>query len=292
MNAPYPLPDLGLRPLVMGILNVTPDSFSGDGLMVEQNYVVAALLQGKQMVADGADILDIGGESSRPGATPVSIDEEIRRTIPVIAALCSKFPSLPISIDTVKPEVAAAAVEAGASIINDISGAKQNPAMPTLAAKCGVYLALMHNSSKANAVAEDKRLGAMYEAPTTEDIVDDVRRQLSDFAERAGAAGVARERIILDPGLGFGKTIEQNLRLINELDKLKTLGFPILAGPSRKSFIGRILDLPLNDRLEGTAAAVAVCVLRGADILRVHDVKEVARVVKMTAALTRQTKTS
>ncbi len=269
----------------MGILNVTPDSFSGDGLMSANDAVNAALRQAEQMIANGADILDIGGESTRPGAVPVNADEEIRRTIPVIEALRHTMPDMPLSIDTMKAEVAAKAVAAGAAIINDISGAQQNPAMLALAARHGVFLVLMHNSSSADAVTKDLRLGAMYEAPSSGDIVSDVKNQLKNLADNAMKAGVAREKIIVDPGLGFGKTIEQNLRLINELDKLKELGFPVLAGPSRKSFIGRTLDLPVEERLEGTAACVAACVMRGAAILRVHDVKEMARVAKMTATI-------
>ncbi len=279
------LSDLGRRPLVMGILNITPDSFSGDGLMAEENFLDAALHQATKMAEDGAELLDIGGESSRPGSVPVSAEEEMRRVVPVIEIVRRSLPSVPLSIDTVKPEVAEAALRAGAIMINDISGARQDPAMLTLAARSGAYLSLMHNSSRPDAVESDARLGGMYEAGGSQDIVGDVRRHLKEQAERALSAGVAREKIILDPGLGFGKTVEQNLRLINELDRLKTLGFPLLAGPSRKSFIGRALDLPVEERLEGTAAAVAVCVMRGASILRVHDVREMARVVKMTTAI-------
>lgn len=268
----------------MGILNVTPDSFSGDGLMGANDALTAALRQAGQMIADGADILDVGGESTRPGASPMNADEEIRRTIPVIEALRREMPQIPLSIDTMKPEVAVKALDAGATIINDISGTRQDPAMLTLAAQRGAYLVLMHNSSNANDVTNDARLGAMYDAHVSGDIVNDVNNQLKALAENAINAGVARDKIILDPGLGFGKMVEQNLRLMNELDKLKELGFPVLAGPSRKSFIGRTLDLPVDDRLEGTAACVAVCVMRGASILRVHDVKEMSRVAKMTVA--------
>ncbi|MDD5586995.1 MAG: dihydropteroate synthase [Alphaproteobacteria bacterium] len=281
----FSIPGLGSKPLIMGILNVTPDSFSGDGLMAGKEFVGAALRRAETMIAEGASILDVGGESSRPGSVPVSAEEEIRRTVPIIEAIRKRFPAVPVSVDTVKPEVAAAALAADASMINDISGARQDPAMRKLAAERGAYLVLMHNGSEANAVTQDARLGTMYEAKPSGDVVGDVHNELSDLAERAMNAGVAQNRIILDPGLGFGKTVEQNLRLINELDKLKALGFPVLAGPSRKSFIGRVLDLPVNDRLEGTAVAVAACVLRGANILRVHDVKAMARVAKMTAAI-------
>jgi dihydropteroate synthase len=280
-----PIPALGRRTLVMGILNVTPDSFSGDGLLKQPDFAAAALGQAERMIADGAGILDIGGESTRPGYIPVSADEEIRRTAPVIEAIHARWPDLPISIDTMKPAVAAAALEAGACLINDISGTAVDPAMLSLAAARGVYLVVMHNRSEGGAVTSDARLGNAYQAPVYNDIVADVLRDLRGMAGRAQAAGIAPERIILDPGLGFGKTVAQNLRLMDELDKIKTVGFPVLAGPSRKSFIGRVLDAPPDDRLEGTAAAVTICTLRGADILRVHDVKAMARVVKMARAI-------
>lgn len=284
MAAPLSL-DFARRPYVMGIVNVTPDSFSGDGLINREDAFAAALAQAERMIADGADMLDIGGESSRPGSTSVSVEEEIRRTAPVIAAIHEKHPSLPLSIDTVKTEVAAAALKAGAVIINDISGDRQEPAIRKLAAAQGAYLVLMDNRSSAEAVTRDARIGGVYQAPASADIVAEVRDDLRNLADTAMADGVAKERIILDPGYGFGKTVEQNLRLVNELDKLVALGFPVLAGPSRKSFIGLTLDAPVEDRLEGTAAVVAACVLRGAAILRVHDVKEMAKVVKMVHAI-------
>ncbi len=287
MNREKTLPFLRQRPLIMGILNATPDSFSGDGLLGPNGSSAATLRQAELMVANGADIIDIGGESTRPGASPVSADEELRRTIPVIEALRRQMPVVPLSIDTMKPEVAAQAATAGATIINDVSGTQQAPSMLKLAARHGVYLVLMHNSSHADAVIKDAHLGAMYEAPSSGDIVSDVKNQLKALANNAIKAGIAPDKIIIDPGLGFGKTVEQNLRLMNELDKLKELGFPVLAGPSRKSFIGRTLDLPVDDRLEGTAACVAACVMRGADILRVHDVKELARVASMANAISR-----
>lgn len=288
------IPGLGKRPLIMGILNITPDSFSGDGLMVmppptaeirRSSVIEAVLQQARRMIADGADILDIGGESSRPGSIPVSAEDEIERTAPVVEALHERFPLTPLSIDTVKPDVAKAALDKGACIINDISGTNQNPDMLKLASGTGAYIVLMHNSSQSNAVLQDPRLGSMYEAPASGDIVRDVTEQLNRLAENALKAGIKRERIILDPGLGFGKTVEQNLRLINELDKFAALGFPVLSGPSRKSFIGRTLDLSVEDRLEGTCAAIAISVMRGASILRVHDVKAMARVAKMTQAV-------
>ena len=285
MISTLPIADLGRRPLVMGIINVTPDSFAGDGLLRGSNYVDCAVKQARKMVADGADILDIGGESSRPGSETIGVEEEIRRVSPVVRALHEELPTVPISVDTVKPSVAGAALAVGASIINDISGEDQNPAMLLLAASSGAYLVLMHNRSCSEAVTRHEKIGGEYHAPSYDDVIKEIREELKIRAQRAIAIGVAPGRIILDPGLGFGKTVEQNLRLMNELDQLKSLGYPVLAGPSRKSFIGRVLDLPVEERMEGTAAAIAACVLRGASILRVHDVKEMTRVVKMTAAI-------
>ncbi len=277
--------DLGRRPLVMGIVNMTPDSFSGDGLLSHPNYVTAAVAQAEQMVADGADILDIGGESTRPGAEPVEAEEERQRVVPVIAALHAKMPQVPLSVDTMKPNVAAEALEAGACIINDVSRTKQDKAMLALAASTGVYIVLMHNRTMEGLVTVTPGLGSEYHAPVYENIVSDVMRDLRALANRAKDVGIPTDRIILDPGFGFGKTVEQNLLLINELDKLKSLGYPLLAGPSRKSFIGRVLEAPPEDRLEGTAATIAICALRGASILRVHDVKEMTRIVKMVSAV-------
>jgi len=271
------------RPLIMGILNVTPDSFSGDGVL----SVKAALAQAVQMAADGADILDIGGESTRPAAAPVEAEEELRRTIPVITAIHARLPDLPLSIDTMKPEVAAAALEAGATIINDISGAAQTPEMRKLAAQSGAYLCLMHNQAKAEATLQSATIGGEYLAAAYGDVVKDVAQDLLAFAKKAQAEGVAADKIILDPGIGFGKTPEQNMQLINHLDVFVALGFPVILGASRKSFIGRVLDVPPEERLEGTAAVTAIGTLRGAAILRVHDVKFMARVAQMTAAISK-----
>jgi len=258
--------DLGKRPLVMGIINVTPDSFSGDGVM----RVDEALALATRMIEEGADILDVGGESSRPGATPISAEEEMRRVVPVIAAIAKL--NMPIAIDTVKASVAAAALEAGAAIVNDIS-AMQDAAMPALIAKSGAHIVLMHNRGAGK-------------TPDYDDIVEDVAVDLGARIKAAHKAGIAPEKIIADPGLGFGKTPEQNCALINHLGRLKaTLDCAMLIGPSRKSFIGKMLDVTVDERLEGTAAAVAAGVLRGADIVRVHDVKFMSRIVKMTQAI-------
>jgi dihydropteroate synthase len=280
------LPDLpSKRPLVMGILNITPDSFSGDGLMGQEDYIDAALKQATLMKADGADIFDIGGESSRPGAFSVSANEEIRRVVPVIEALRKKLGIVSIAVDTVKAEVARAALEAGANIVNDISALAFDSGMAKLIALQDAYVVLMHNRSQASSVTQDAKIGGEYQASGSCDIVEDVAKELLARARFAEDAGIAKDRIILDPGLGFGKTPGQNLSLIRHVDKLKKLGYPVLIGSSRKSFIGRVLDLPVEERLEGTAATVAIAALLGADIIRVHDVKFMARTAKMAAAI-------
>jgi dihydropteroate synthase len=270
------------RPLIMGILNVTPDSFSGDGLMAQTDYVNAAVTLGLQMVEEGASILDIGGESSRPGADPVSVEEELRRVVPVVEALQKAGCKAAIAIDTVKASVADAALQGGATIINDISALASDVQMAAVVAKHGAHIILMHNSSKSNAVTRDATIGGEYVGTSSGDILETVKRDLLVTVEKAKRAGIAAEKIILDPGVGFGKSLEQNLALVNHVGDLKKLGYPVLVGPSRKSFIGRALDLTVDARLEGTAACVAVAAMRGADIIRVHDVRFMARVAKMT----------
>ena len=273
------------RPIIMGILNITPDSFSGDGLLMADDYVAAALDLAKKMIEDGASILDVGGESSRPGAVPVDEDEEMRRVIPVIKALKEKLGAVHIAIDTVKVSVAEAALKAGATILNDISALASDPKMAALVAKHQAYVVLMHNMSNQAAVSFDKKLGSQYHAPRYGSITEDVKHDLALRAQMAEKAGIDRHKIILDPGIGFGKTIEQNLALINHIDQLKLLQYPVLIGVSRKSFIGRALNLPVEERLEGTAACMAAAVLRGGDIFRVHDVKFMARVAQMAALI-------
>ncbi|MDD3288934.1 MAG: dihydropteroate synthase [Alphaproteobacteria bacterium] len=286
MNRIPPLFDLGKRPLIMGIMNVTPDSFSGDGIMVSDDYVSAAVRQAINMMNDGADILDIGGESSRPGADPISVEEEINRTVPVIGAIREKLGGrIALSIDTTKPAVAEAAIISGVNILNDISGMNADDRLYKLAVDSGAYIVLMHNRSASDLVKKDVVVGGEYVAPDYTDVVADVISDLEKMVERAKLAGVPQNRIIVDPGLGFGKTVEQNLRLINEVDKIKRIGYPVLVGPSRKSFIGKVLNVSVSDRLEGTATAVAISAMRGADILRVHDVKSMSRVVKMMLAI-------
>jgi dihydropteroate synthase len=280
----FVLPDK--RPLIMGIINVTPDSFSGDGMLVHKEYVAAATEQAARMAAEGADIIDIGGESSRPGAVPISIEEEMRRVVPVIASIRKNLDSKqPLAVDTVKANVAEAALDAGADIINDISALKKDPAMAALAARRGCHVILMHNRSDARAVTQDVSIGGQYEAPLYDNIVEDVRRDLEDHAKIALQAGIAKRKIILDPGLGFGKTVAQNFVLIRHVERIKDLGYPVLLGPSRKSFVGKALNKPIGERLEGTAALVTIAAFLGTDILRVHDVKFMAEAVRIAAAV-------
>lgn len=284
-----PLPLLwGWRTYVMGILNVTPDSFSGDGLLQEEDALLeAALAQAEQFVADGVDILDVGGQSTRPGSTPVDAAEEAQRVVPVIEALRPRV-NVPISIDTYWASVAEAALEAGADWINDVWALRMDPRMGAVAAAAGCPLVLMHNRSRPKDVAQEERLGGRYVGVAYDDLIGDVKRELQERVDEALAVGVAPENIILDPGIGFGKTVSQNLQLIDELGQFRALGYPLLIGPSRKSFIGYTLDLPADQRMEGTAATVAIGIDRGADIVRVHDVKEMVRVARMTDRIVRR----
>lgn len=260
------------QPIVMGVLNVTPDSFSDGGLWLEPR---AAIDHARQMVADGAALIDVGGESTRPGAVPVDEEEELRRVIPVIEALRDD-PGVPISIDTRKPAVARRALEAGAVIVNDTNGEAHDGLMTDVVFGMGAGVILMHSRGTPDTMREMTRYG---------DIVADVCRFLLAWAQRLESAGVKSDAIVLDPGFGFAKSPPQNLELLERLDEVVDLGYPVLAGTSRKSFIGAVLDLPEDERLEGTAATVAWAVAEGARILRVHDVKEMGRVVKMATAI-------
>ena len=278
----------GQRTYVMGILNVTPDSFSGDGLLQRQDLTAAALEQARAFAAAGADILDIGGESTRPGSEPVSVDEEMRRVMPVIEALVRAELGLILSVDTYKAAVAEAALQAGAHWINDVWGLRADPQLAQVAARRQAPVILMHNRSKpANAELQD-RLGGRYVGMQYDDLLGDVCRELLESVSLARAAGIPDSRILLDPGIGFGKTVAQNLELLDRLGEIRALGFPVLLGPSRKSFIGYTLDVPPDQREEGTAAAVAVGIVRGADIVRVHDVARMVRVARMTDAIVRR----
>lgn len=260
------------RVLVMGILNVTPDSFFSDGRTIGSDD---AIKEGLSMIANGADMLDIGGESSRPGADPVSVDLELRRVLPVVAGLRSKT-SLPLSIDTTKSAVAKAALRAGASIVNDISAMRADPSMAEVIAAAGAKVILMHMQGIPQ---------TMQREPHYDDVVDEVCSFLRQCADIALAAGISRDSIILDPGIGFGKRLEHNLALLRQLPKLASCGYPVLVGLSRKSFLGQLLDLPASQRLEGTIAANAVAIHGGASIIRVHDVKEGRRTADVAVRL-------
>ncbi len=275
----------GERTYIMGIINVTPDSFSGDGLLGSGEVTSLALAQAHRFIAAGADILDIGGESTRPGAGSVSAGDELERVLPVIRALAQADLDVLLSVDTYKAEVAEASLAAGADWINDIWGLRADPNLGEVAARRQAAIVLMHNRSKPTDAALVERLGGRYVGVKYADLIADVRRELMELVDLARQAGIDKRNIILDPGIGFGKTTEQNLALLNHLDQIKTLGFPLLLGPSRKSFIGYTLDLPPDQRVEGTIAACVLGVQRGADILRVHDVQAVARAVWMADAI-------
>jgi len=279
----------GKRTYVMGVINITEDSFSGDGLIrKDQNsgLVDSALNQAKRFIDDGVDILDVGAESTRPGAQPVVIEEEMQRILPVVQALV-KETNLPISVDTYKASVAEAALNAGAHMVNDVWGFKADPDIARVSAHFGVPVILMHNRSSWAHAEILESLGGRYVGMEYDDLLSDIKRELMESVVIAREAGIPDEHIILDPGIGFGKTVEQNLELIDRLVEIRELGFPILLGASRKSFIGYTLDLPPDQRVEGTAAAIAVGITRGADIVRIHDSKEMVRVVKMTDAIVR-----
>jgi dihydropteroate synthase len=278
----------GSRTYVMGILNITTDSFSGDGILArEQDFVGAALVQARQFIAAGADILDVGGESTRPGAQPVDADDELGRVLPVIRALASEVEAL-ISIDTYRAQVAEAALHAGAHIINDVWGLRADPHLAAVAAQFEAPVILMHNrSSWVHAEIKDQ-LGGHYIGMQYANLLEDIRHELLESVTLAHQAGIPDDHIILDPGIGFGKTVEQNLELLDRLAEIRNLGYPVLLGPSRKSFIGYTLDVPPDQRLEGTAAAVAIGIARGADIVRVHDVPYMTRVARMADAIVRR----
>lgn len=261
----YRLP-LGERTLVMGILNVTPDSFSDGGKYLDP---AAALARAQEMEAQGADIIDVGGESTRPGHTPVGAEEELARVMPVLERLVGAV-RVPLSIDTSKAEVARRALDAGVHIVND-QRALADPDMAEVVAGAGVPVILMHNQD-----------GTAYR-----DMMGDINAYFVERIRKAVRAGIARENIILDPGFGFGKTAAQNLEVVRRLGELAGLGHPILLGPSRKSTIGKVLDLPVEERVEGTAALVTAAILHGVDIIRVHDVKEMVRVARMADAIAR-----
>jgi dihydropteroate synthase len=259
--------EIGKRTYIMGILNITPDSFSDGGRF---NSIQAAINHAKAMVAEGADIIDIGGESTRPGHVQVSIEEEIKRVVPIIEAL-SKQLKVPISVDTYKGRVAELAVKAGAAMINDVWGFKQDKYIAEVAARYNVPCCLMHNRDNKN----------------YNNLIGDILKDLEESITIALKAGVKRENIIIDPGIGFAKSQEDNLKTMNNLEKLNRLGYPVLLGTSRKSMIGLALDLPVEERLEGTLATTAIGIIKGCEFIRVHDIKENKRVCSMTDAICR-----
>jgi dihydropteroate synthase len=265
--------ELGRRTLVMGVVNVTPDSFSDGGAYLDPG---AAIAHGVRLVEEGADLLDVGGESTRPGSDPVPVDEEIARVGPVIAGLVERV-RVPVSVDTRKAAVASAAFDAGAALVNDVS-AGADPAMFAAAAERGAGIILMHMKGEPKTMQDD---------PVYGDVVAEVATFLDERLEAALSEGFDREHVAVDPGIGFGKTLEHNLELLRNLAALRGLGAPLLVGPSRKRFIGTLTDTEADDRVEGTAGAVAWCAANGADVVRVHDVRAMVRVVRVVDAIAR-----
>lgn len=263
--------DLTARTYIMGILNVTPDSFSDAGIYFD---IEKAIKHGLEMVEEGADFIDIGGESTRPGSQRLSVNEELCRVVPVIERL-AKATDVPISIDTYKSIVAERALDAGAVVVNDISGLHLDPQVANVAARYKASIVLMHIKGTPE---------IMQENPEYINLIEEICLYLQQGIKAAQSGGI--EQIIVDPGIGFGKTVEHNLEILKRLKEFQRFGFPLLSGPSRKSFIGKILDLPIDQRLEGTAAAVAVSIMNGANIIRVHDVKEMKRVAQVVDAIT------
>jgi dihydropteroate synthase len=271
----------------MGVINLTPDSFSGDGLMKTDNMVQTAIQQAVRFKEEGADILDLGAESTRPGAELVNAETELNRLLPVLQSLLEMNLNVIISIDTYKAQVAQKCLEMGAGMINDVWGLRKDANLAQVVSKFSVPIILMHNRSQSNLVQRSDTLGARYVDTAYIDLMEDITEKLRESITIAKQAGIEDHNIIIDPGIGFGKTVEQNLSIINNLGILKELGYPILLGPSRKSFIGYTLGLPADERLEGTMAAVALGINNGADIIRVHDVKEISRLARMCDAILR-----
>jgi dihydropteroate synthase len=276
-TAPHPLtigPSTfrwGERTYVMGIVNVTPDSFSGDGLLASADPVAAAVERARAMADDGADILDVGGESTRPGHEVVTVEDEIGRVVPTIAAIRATLPAMPISVDTTKPAVAEAALDAGADLVNDVWGVAADDSLSRLAAARAVPIVLMHNRAEARYT----------------NLIAEILADLQAAIDRALRAGVAWESIVVDPGFGFGKTPEHNLELLRHLDAIRLLGRPVLLGTSRKSTLGKVLDLPADQRLEATLATTVLAADALVDVVRVHDVRENVRAARMADAIVR-----
>ncbi len=264
--------ELGERTAIMGIVNVTPDSFSDGGTFFDPR---AAIEHGLRLAGAGADILDVGGESTRPGAEPVSEEEELSRVVPVVSALAARS-GVPVSVDTSKAAVAEAALEAGATIVNDVTALRSEPRLGEVVARSGAALVIMHMRGTPR---------TMQQAPQYDDLLGEVIAELAAGVGRAAAAGVEPDRILVDPGIGFGKSLEHNLELLGRLGELAALGRPLLVGPSRKAFIGRLLDLPVAERVEGTIAACCCAADRGAHVVRVHDVGPVRRALRVADAI-------
>jgi dihydropteroate synthase len=283
----YPLP-WGSRTFIMGILNITPDSFSGDGLIQQVDVVKAALARAQYFVQSGADILDIGGESTRPGSTSVTAQEEKQRVLPVIKAIRDSGLDVILSIDTYKAEVAHEALEVGVDWVNDVWALRADPEMASVVSRHKAPVILMHNRSKPDNAFLDKRLGGIHLGAKYENLINDIKTELLSSVNLAHQAGIRSDHIILDSGIGFGKSVEDNLELLNRQNELCSLGYPILLGPSRKSFIGYTLDAEPQKRLEGTAAAIAIGIARGVDIIRVHDVEVMVKIARMADAIVRR----
>ena len=264
--------ELGRRTRVMGVVNITPDSFFDGGRFFERSKAVEYCLQ---LVESGADIVDLGGESSRPGAEPVSVQEELERVLPVLQEVRKQVPVL-ISVDTCKSEVAREALKEGADIVNDISAFRLDPEMPRVVKEWDAAVVLMHMRGTPQ---------IMQELPPSEDILEEVQTDLQAAVSKASENGIPEESIIIDPGIGFGKTVEDNCRILNRLSFLESFDLPVLVGTSRKSFLGGILDIPAQDRIWGSAASVAVAIMRGAHIVRLHDVAELTQVAPITDAI-------
>ncbi|MDI6779579.1 MAG: dihydropteroate synthase [Bacteroidota bacterium] len=262
--------DFSKRTYIMGILNVTPDSFSDGGKYFDSSKAVERALE---MIEEGADFIDVGGESTRPGSEEISVDEELKRVIPIIKSLNQTI-KIPISVDTTKSRVAEESLNAGAEIVNDISGFRFDPNMAEVAAKYKASVILMHIKDKPK---------TMQQNPVYQNLIEEIYSYLLNGTKIAEEKGI--DRIFVDPGIGFGKNLEQNVEIFKRLSEFKKIGYPILIGPSRKSFIGNILELPVEQRLEGTAATVAISIINGANVIRVHDVKEMKRVAKVVDAL-------
>lgn len=265
--------DLNKKPVLMGILNVTPDSFSDGGRFFDRD---AAIARAEQMREEGADVIDVGGESTRPGSEPVSEEQEAGRVLPVVEALAERL-DVPVSVDTTKSAVARSALDAGAEIVNDISGLRFDPGIAGVAAETGAGVVLMHMRGRPRTMQKEIRY---------DDLMGEIASELEQSLDRARAAGCRREQLVVDPGIGFGKTAEHNLEIIDRLDRIVALGYPVLVGPSRKSFIGKTLGLDVDQRVEASLAACVVALVRGARLFRVHDVGQTRRALDMARAIT------